>query len=57
MNSQIDMTKFHELLTDEAAESQLMAALRKLLEVSEPKSITEAKAPTPLGVWSGWAMY
>jgi hypothetical protein len=57
MNTQIDMTKFHELLNDETAESQLMTALRKLLEVSEPKSITEAKGPEPLGVWSGWAIY
>ena len=56
MNTQIDMTKFHELLNDESAESQLMLALKQLLEVSEPKSITEAKAPQPLGVWSGWAM-
>ncbi len=56
MDTQIDMTKFHELLNDETAESQLMVALRKLLEVSEPKSITEAKGPQPLGVWSGWAL-
>ena len=56
MNTQIDMTKFHELLNNETAESQLMVALKKLLEVSEPKSITEAKGGEPLGVWSGWAM-
>lgn len=55
MNSQIDMTKFHELLNEETADSQLMMALKKLLEVSEPRSITEAKGPAPLGVWSGWA--
>ncbi|MFN2223759.1 MAG: hypothetical protein PVH65_17885 [Chloroflexota bacterium] len=57
MKTQIDMTKFHELLNDETAESQLMIALKKLIEVSEPKSITEAKGPQPLGVWSGWAMW
>lgn len=56
MRTQIDMIKFHELLNDEAAESQLMLALKKLLEVSEPKSITEAKGPQPLGVWSGWRL-
>jgi hypothetical protein len=56
MKTQIDMTKFHELLNDETAESQLMLALRKLLEVSEPQSITEAKGPQPLGVWMGWAL-
>lgn len=56
MNTQIDMTKFHELLSDETTESQLMTALRQLLEVSEPKSIRAADEPNPLGVWSGWAM-
>ena len=56
MNTQIDMTKFHEMLNDGTADSQLMMALKKLLEVSEPKSITEAKGPQPLGVWSGWAL-
>lgn len=56
MNTQIDMTKFYEMLSDEKADSQLMIALKNLLEVSEPKSITEAKGPQPLGVWSGWSM-
>lgn len=56
MKTQIEMTKFHELLNDETAESQLMFTLKKLLEVSEPKSITKTKGPQPLGVWSGWAM-
>jgi len=54
MKTQIDMTKFHGLLEGEVADSQLMFTLKKLLDVKEPKSITEAKGPQPLGVWSGW---
>jgi hypothetical protein len=56
MNTQIDMNTFNEMLKNESAENPLMIALKKLVEISEPKSITEAKGPQPLGVWSGWAM-
>ena len=56
MNTQIDMTTFHELLKNDSPESSLMIAIKKLLEIGEPKSITEAKGPAPLGVWSGWSM-
>ena len=56
MKTQMDMTKFHELLNAEVADSQLMFALKKLLEVKEPTSITKAKGPQPLGVWSGWSL-
>jgi hypothetical protein len=56
MNTQIDMNAFSEMLKNETVENPLMLALKKLTEISEPKSITEAKGPQPLGVWSGWAM-
>lgn len=56
MNTQIDMNTFHEMLKNETAESQLLTALKKLAELGEPKSITEAKGARPLGSWSGWAM-
>ena len=55
MNTQIDMTKFHEMLEGESAESSLMLVLMKLTEISEPKTITETKGDLPLGVWSGWS--
>jgi hypothetical protein len=56
MNTQIDMNTFNEMLKNESVESPIMLALKKLVEVSEPKSISEVKGPQPLGVWSGWAM-
>lgn len=56
MKTQIEMTKFHRLLNDEKAESQLIFALKKLREISEPKSITKVEGPQPLGVWSGWSL-
>jgi len=56
MNTQIDMNTFNEMLKNESATSPLMMALKKLMEIGEPKSITEAKGPKPLGVWSGWSM-
>ena len=55
MKKQIDMITFHEMLKNESAESPLMIALRKLSEISEPKKITEALGPQPLGSWGGWA--
>ena len=52
MNTQIDMNTFNEMLKNESAEGSIIFALKKLAEISEPKSITEAKGPQPLGVWS-----
>ena len=56
MNEQINITSFNELLNSEYEDDQLMEALRQLAEISDPQSIADAKGPTPLGVWAGWAM-
>ena len=55
MNTQINIDTFHEMLQDETTQSPLMLALKKLSEISEPKSISETQGLKPLGSWSGWS--
>ena len=56
MNKQMDMVLFHELLTDESADDQLMIVLRKMLLIEEPELIEKAIREFSFGVWSGWSM-
>jgi len=55
MNTQIDMSTFHEMLKNEEANSLLMQTLKKLTSINDPKSIAKVAGPQPLGSWSGWS--
>ena len=54
MNTQKNIATFHKLLTSGEDESILLAAIRKLTEVKDPKIIKKAAGPQPMGGWSGW---
>ena len=54
MNTQKSIATFHELLTSGKDESVLLAAIRNLTEVKDPKAIKKVAGPKPMGGWSGW---
>lgn len=56
VNEQLDMAAFHELLSDDSADDQLVIVLKKLQTIKEPKTVKKALKESRLGSWSGWSM-
>ena len=57
MNNHMNIDVFQKLLNSDNEEGELLSAIRSLMAVRDPDSLSESikTAPQPFGSWAGWS--
>jgi hypothetical protein len=57
MNDRMNIDLFQQLIKTDGEENELLVAIRNLMAVRDPESLSQSikTAPPAFGSWSGWS--